>query len=184
MEEIWKPVKGYEGLYEASNLGRIRSVDHLDTFTTKHGDIITRMVKGKILKQHIDSRGYYLMVTMSKCGKPSCNLVHRVIAKTFIDNPDNLPEINHKDENKANNAISNLEWCDHVYNNNYGKKATCHHGENNPQCKFPIETILAIRKEYNPNEIGKRICDLSRKYGVSQPHIRSIITGFRWGWLK
>lgn len=184
MEEIWKPVKGYEGLYEASNLGRIRSVDHLDTFTTQHGEIITRMVKGKILKQHIDSRGYYLMVTMSKRGKRSCNLVHRVIAKTFIDNPSNLPEVNHKDEDKANNSVENLEWCDHRYNNNYGSKQTWFLGENNPGYKFPIDVVIAIRNEYDQKNKDGTVTALSKKYGVSTTHVSNIVNRKRWGWLE
>ena len=101
--EIWKDIKGYEGLYWISNLGRVKN---------KHG---------KILKPRLSSNGYY-NICLYKNSKAKCYTVHRLVAEAFINNPDNLPEINHKDENITNNHFSNLEWCDHVYNSNYGTK--------------------------------------------------------------
>ena len=104
-KEYWKPVVGYEGHYQVSNFGRVKSI--------KFGKEI-------ILKQHI-RRGYY-SVNLSKNGILKRYSVHRLVAEAFIDNTDNLPQVNHKDENKQNNVVSNLEWCDSEYNNNYGTR--------------------------------------------------------------
>lgn len=102
--EEWRPVNEYEGLYEVSNLGRIKSV-----------------AKAIYLMPSI--REGYQFVTLSKNGKKLSKNVHRLVAKAFIPNPNNLPLINHKDENKQNNNVNNLEWCTPKYNSNYGAGA-------------------------------------------------------------
>lgn len=120
MIEIWKDIPGYEGKYQVSNTGEIRSL--------KFGKI-------KILKQYTDKCGYNVL-TLSENGKRKNHFVHRLVAMTFIPNPNNLPQVNHKDENKANNCVDNLEWCSRKYNMNYGTRneraseRMC--GENNP----------------------------------------------------
>ena len=114
--EIWKDYKDYEGLYQASNLGRMRS---LDRWVSKNGSM--QFIKGRILKLRTDKCGY-LHVVLSKNNKVKAYLVHRIIAETFLPNTDNLPQVNHKDENKLNNVVSNLEWCTHEYNVNYGTR--------------------------------------------------------------
>ena len=106
------------GLYQVSNLGRVK---HLE-FTRPNlltGGIST--IKEKILKQRLTQFGYYT-VLLSKSGKRKWHFVHRLVAQAFIPNPDNLPFINHKDENKVNNVFSNLEWCTARYNSNYGTR--------------------------------------------------------------
>ena len=112
MEE-WRPVVGYEGLYEVSNTGQIRSIDKYDTKG--------RFLRGKILKL-LKCRNGYLMIGLNKNGIRKGYLVHRLVADAFIERPDGLYEVNHKDEDKTNNIVENLEWCDHKYNNNYGTK--------------------------------------------------------------
>ena len=104
MEEIWKDKKGYEGHYQVSNWGRVKSI--------KFG-------KEKILKLIKDKDGY-LQVTLCKNNIKKVYKVHRLVAEAFIDNTDNLPQVNHKDENKLNNNVDNLEWCDRLYNVRYG----------------------------------------------------------------
>ena len=106
--EIWKDIDGYEGLYQVSNLGRIKSLNYKRTGRTK----ILKLVK---------SNGY-LDIILYNNGKCKHYLVHRLVAKAFIPNPDSLPEINHIDENKTNNKVDNLEWCTSKYNSNYGTK--------------------------------------------------------------
>lgn len=117
MIEEWRPVIGYEGLYEVSNLGRVRSVDR---YVKSKGESYW-LRKGKMLSPAKDKNGY-LKVNLSCNGKNNIIRVHRLVAQVFIHNPDNLPEINHKDEDKTNNRVDNLEWCDRKYNNNYGTK--------------------------------------------------------------
>ena len=116
MEEIWKTIEGFEGLYEVSNLGRVRSLDRV----RKAGYGSTANIKGKILTpQYLNDKKYFV-VSLSRNGGGKHYLIHRLVATAFIDNPNNLPEVNHKDENPSNNNVSNLEWCDRKYNNNYG----------------------------------------------------------------
>lgn len=111
--EIWKDIKGYEGLYQVSNFGRIRSLDRWRNSGTG-GYFQT----GKILKTKEDVNGY-LRVSLLKNGKYQKMNVHRLIAIAFIPNENNFPIINHKDGNKLNNNISNLEWCTYSYNSKH-----------------------------------------------------------------
>lgn len=105
MEE-WRDIKDYEGLYQVSNEGRVKSL--------KFG-------KGKILKPQKNTKGY-LQVQLWNGGKRVHKLVHRLVAEAFLPNPNNYKEVNHKDENPSNNHVENLEWCDRNYNNNYGTR--------------------------------------------------------------
>ena len=106
MQEIWKDIIGFEGVYEISSYGRVRSV--------KSGRILSTSKCG-------GCRGY-LSVCLSKNGKRYGKLVHRLVAEAFISNINNLPEVNHLDEDKTNNRVDNLEFCDHKYNMNYGSR--------------------------------------------------------------
>lgn len=103
--EIWKDVVGYNGVYQVSNLGRVKN---------------TRL--NKLVK--ITRCGNYEQVGLflREKGRQITHLVHRVVLTAFVDNPDNLPFVNYKDEDKYNNRVNNLEWCDGFYNNNYGTK--------------------------------------------------------------
>ena len=114
MEE-WRDIEGYEGLYQVSNLGRVRSLDHL-----VNDGIREYIRKGRVRILTKASTGYYIVTIHNRKSK-NC-LVHRLVAQAFIPNPDNLPDINHKDEDKTNNTVDNLEWCDKQYNNNYGTR--------------------------------------------------------------
>lgn len=109
MEEIWKDIRDYEGLYQVSNLGNVRSLRYNHT------------EKIKLLKQGVNKKGYKY-VRLFKNGKGKTHIVHRLVAMSFIPNPNNLPIVNHIDECKSNNMVSNLEWCTLVYNNAYGTR--------------------------------------------------------------
>ena len=115
--EVWKPIKGYENLYEVSNLGNIKSLSR-EIITSNNKKYFT---KCKILKKDISNKGYYRVIF--KINKKSKHYsVSRLVAEAFIPNPNNLPCVNHKDENPLNNCVSNLEWCTHKYNMNYGTR--------------------------------------------------------------
>ena len=106
MREIWKDVVGYEGLYQVSNMGNVRSLKWKNCGYTRN----------LWLKPH--NKGYF-QVELVKNKKKKTFVVHRLVSVAFIPNPDNLPCVNHKDENKQNNCVDNLEWCDYGYNNRY-----------------------------------------------------------------
>ena len=110
-EEIWKDVKGYEGLYQVSSHGRVKSLD----FLGKNG----RLYSSAIKKQCIGNHGYFC-VTLTKEGNKKPKLVHRLLAIAFIPNPKNKPYVNHIDESRDNNSLENLEWCTHKENINHG----------------------------------------------------------------
>ena len=109
MKEIWKDIKDYEGLYQVSNFGRVKSLKR------------KWVIKDKILKPTKNRNGYIMIILCKKSMKKNI-LLHRLVAEAFIPNTDNLPQVNHKDEQKNNNVVSNLEWCDAKYNNSYGTK--------------------------------------------------------------
>lgn len=109
MEE-WRNIPGYEGLYQVSNYGNVKSLDRISTDG--------KNLKGIIL-QFGKTKSGYSQVCLCKNGQTKWMLVHRIVATMFISNPHNLPEINHIDENKGNNHVQNLEWCTRDYNNRY-----------------------------------------------------------------
>ena len=115
MNEEWRPIEGYEGLYEVSNTGRVRS---LDRYVKGKGESY-RLHKGRVLSPIKDKNGY-LLINLYCNGKQNIIKIHRLVAQEFLSNPDNLPEVNHKDEDKTNNRVDNLEFCDHKYNMNFG----------------------------------------------------------------
>lgn len=115
--EVWKPIKGYEGSYEVSNLGNVRSLDRYAYSERWKGN---RLIKGHILKPSKTTNGYLRLELTNKEGKGKKYMVHILVAEAFILNPNKYEQINHKDENKSNNDVSNLEWCTAKYNINYG----------------------------------------------------------------
>lgn len=112
MEEIWKDIEGFEGLYKVSNLGRVASVHRYNR---------GRIFGDKIKQPSIDKRNRITM-ELNRYGKAYRFVLARLVAKAFIPNPDNLPQVNHKDENPLNNVVTNLEWCTAKYNCNYGTR--------------------------------------------------------------
>ena len=105
INEIWIDIQGYEGLYKVSNFGRVKSIDRY-----VNGKLGSQCkIKGKIMKLQMNHKGYPCVVLHKNC-KANSKLVHRLVAIAFIPNPDKLPQVNHKDTNKQNNHVSNLEW--------------------------------------------------------------------------
>lgn len=114
--EIWKPIVGYEEFYEVSSLGRVKGLDR--RVKNKNGE---RFAKGVIKQTKLNNNGYEI-ISLFKNGKEKTYLIHRLVAQAFIPNPNNFPEINHRDEIKTNNRLDNLEWCDRKYNRHYGTR--------------------------------------------------------------
>ena len=106
MKEIWKPVVGYEGLYEVSNLGKIKRLSSV----IKDKRNFCKKINGRIRVLSSDRKGY-LYSTIYKNNKYFCLKVHRAVAQAFIPNPLNKPQVNHIDNNPSNNKVNNLEWC-------------------------------------------------------------------------
>ena len=169
IEEIWKPIEGYEGLYEVSSYGRVRSLDrYVKTCYEAY-----KLHKGKILSPAKDKNGY-LKVHLCCNGKHNIIRVHRLVCKAFIPNPDNLPEVNHKDEDKTNNSVDNLEWCDRSYNISYGtrterqKKTNIQNGFWTGLSKEEyMKKYNQDRKEYRKKwyqENKDRVCEQQKEY--------------------
>ena len=122
--EIWKAIPGYEGYYEVSNFGNVHSLDRTIEYIGRNQSSeykVIRNFKGKPIKKQIDAYGYYT-VGLNKGKGVKRYKLHQLVAQAFIPNPNNLIQINHKDENKLNNTVDNLEWCTPSYNCNYGTR--------------------------------------------------------------
>lgn len=117
MEEEWRDINGYEGYYQVSNMGRVRSMD-VAVPHPRPGHLSIK--KGKVRKQFLDGKKHYLTVGLHRDAVTKTLNVHRLVANAFIPNPLNLPQVNHIDEIKINNEALNLEWCSASYNMKHG----------------------------------------------------------------
>lgn len=117
VEVVRKAVKGYEGYYEVDQFGRVYSVDRIIS-VNDNGRRYSKPLQAKQMKQSMHSKGYKI-VSLTKDGKTKNLFVHRIVAEAFIPNEEELPMVNHKDEDKTNNFVENLEWCTALYNNTY-----------------------------------------------------------------
>lgn len=117
MKEVWKDIEGYEGLYQISNFGNVKSLDR--KVNAKNNK--KRLIKGTFLKLRFNNRNYNI-VSLYKNNIQEVRFIHRLVAETFIPNPENKPEVNHIDGDKQNNKIDNLEWCTRTENNKHAWK--------------------------------------------------------------
>lgn len=161
---IWKDIQGYEGLYQVSNLGEVRSLNYKKTGNIQN------------LKQTSNKDGY-LKVMLHKNGKIKTYQVHRLVTLAFIENPNKYPCINHKDEDKTNNCVWNLEWCNYKYNNCYGtrikrfsesRKGKCS-GKSNPKAK-KVQCI-------NTGKIFNTIKEAGEYYYIDKSCISKYLNG-------
>ena len=130
MQEVWKPVVGYEGIYEVSNYGRVHSLVKNTRIRNKDG----------LMKFKYDNHGYY-RVNLTKNKKQKAELVSRLVAKAFIPNPDNLPHVGHEDDNRNNNSVSNLYWTDAIENNHHNGKMKRFHKKHKEKIKDIAKTL-------------------------------------------
>lgn len=156
--EIWKDIEGYEGLYQVSSEGNVKSLER----EVIYKDGRKKTLKEKILHNFISDLGYF-HVMLSKNGISKRYKVHRLVAKAFIPNPNNLPIINHKDENKTNNKVENLEWCTQYYNIHYGTMI-----ERGREKQLNRKDLSKEVKQYNLDgvliETFKSVSEVERKY--------------------
>ena len=168
--EIWKDVKGYEGLYEVSDLGQVRNARTM-----------------LLLSVHERSKGrkYSSMsVGLFKNGKQRQVSMHRIIAFAFIENEDNKPFINHKDGNPRNNQLGNLEWCTAKENSQHASRSGLlrpMRGEDCGTSKLKERDVLRIKEMYKTKKY--RQWELGKMFGVGQDQISRVISGDNWKYL-
>ena len=176
MEEIWKDIKGFEGRYQVSNLGRVRSLDMvLEGRNWQSSGPFEYQRSGKVLKPLKKRNGYY-QVCLRHDGKPKYFSIHRLVALAFIPNPNKLPCVNHKDEDKANNVVSNIEWCTQKYNSNYGtrKERLREYSINNV-----MRPVVQYDMEGNVIDTFESLTDAANKTGIPNADIGGVCKGRR-----
>jgi hypothetical protein len=151
MEE-WKPVKGFETKYMISNLGRVKSLST------------------NVILSPADNGNGYMRVNLYGSGKHHTKYIHVLMVEAFIPNPDNLTEVNHKDENKANNTLSNLEWCTHVYNCNYGTRVErTREKKSKPIAQYKLTGELV--------KVWNNIAEIRQAFNCSRSSIYNCLSG-------
>lgn len=179
MQEEWKSATGYDGFYEVSNLGRIRSHRRYTRCVSKAGREFQKLQGGGLMKL-VEHNGGYLSVVFSAEGVRKSFLAHRVVAEAFIPNPNNLPWINHKDANKRNNAVDNLEWC--TAQENYQHAAMLgllppKFGSEKGTAKLNEEVVFVIKKMIKLGFTNKRLAEI---FEVSTAPISYIRNNQAW----
>lgn len=172
--EIWKDAHGYEGLYEVSNLGNVKSYDKQIWNRFK---FVLR--KGRLMKTYVDRYGY-VRVCLYKDGKKTTEQVHRLVALTFIPNPDNLPQVNHKDANKQNNNVTNLEWCTCLQNMRHAFKNVVFDYQTIPVVKIDNETNIVVAVYESVQDAAKDVSDNPSNILRACNFDNDSSKGFRW----
>lgn len=188
MKEVWKDIQGYEGYYQVSNKGRVKSLDRCVKF--KHGKG-THFVPGKVLKPSLNIERGYLRVSLTKHNRSKFFRIHRLVAEAFIPNPKCLPQVNHKDENRLNNYADNLEWCTNTYNNRYGTRTL----RASESAKKPVAQLdecghvirifqSAIDAENETGVNRKSIQGVASMYAGKNGKIRKRAGGYKWEYME
>lgn len=184
MKEIWKPVEGYEGLYEVSNTGKVKSlkrtVKSYNDWDRTFNEKILTLHSSKITKRHPKPMYH---VELWKDNKRQVKMIHRLVAETFIPNPDGKPQVNHKDGNRMNNSVENLEWCTCSENSNHAYKT----GLSKPKGCKPIR---GINKKTGAVVEYQSIEEAARELKGNADAIRACLKGrsasscgFRWKYI-
>ena len=180
ISEVWKDIKGYEGLYQISNLGRVKSLER--TVAAKSGS--KRTVRERILKPRTDKDDYLLVNLYEGSGKRKTFKVHRLVCEAFHDNPKNNPEVNHINEDKSDNSACNLEWVT--------AKENCNHGTRNARSAKSLSKPVG---QYTPNgglvKVWQSACEVQRQLGFAQQHISDVARskqktayGYVWKYIE
>lgn len=171
-KEEWKAIPGYEGSYEASTLGRIRSLDRLNYMKNRWGSINERKILGRVLKGDVCGSGYF-KVTLCQDGKKNLSaMIHRLIAITFISNPEGKKQVNHINGIKTDNKAENLEWISNKENIKHSRQVLKSKGK-----RFTIDQVIEIIKLSNSGMMTKTI---AKKYKTERQTISAMLTGYSW----
>lgn len=173
MIEAWLPVPGWEGIYEVSDLGRVRSIDRV----ARHKVKPPQKISGRMLSPIINTNGYP-SVGLRRGKKYKKNVpVHRLVAMAFVPNPEGKPAVNHIDCDKTNNRTDNLEWCTQLENLAHmtalGRRAAFWRGKRSPNAALSDEMVRAIRDEYAAG--GLSYGGISSRYGLSKRAVARLI---------
>ena len=164
--EVWKDIKGYEGRYQVSNMGRVRSLERI--FIDKRGH--KQHVKGRILKQEMTRNGYLRVVLSEVCGNNKHSAVHRLVCETFLQNPENKPEVNHINEDKSDNRACNLEWVTAKENSNHGTR-------NARSAKALSKPVGQYTRDGELVKVWKSTREVERQLGFSSGNICNVANG-------
>lgn len=177
--ENWLDIPNYEGYYKVSDCGRIKSLDRI--INCKNGQ--TQRKPGIFPNFEIDKDGYYKL-TLHKDGVQKKDFVHRWVAQTFLNNEKSKPVVNHKDGNKQNNHLKNLEWATFSENTKHAFDlglCVMPSGSDNPNGKLTEKEVIHIR---NLRKQGKTLKRISKEIDTSESNVKNIIYGYTWKWLK
>lgn len=158
-KETWENIKGYETYYKISNLGRVKSL--AKTITRKDGEV--KNLSEKIIKPFLTKKGYKQIV-LTKDGDKKKHYIHRLVAQSFIPNPNNLPEVNHINEDKLDNAVENLEWLSRLDNMRHGTLQA-------RRAEKAKKTVEVLDSAGTVLEVCKGLVDTAKKYNTSTYYI-------------
>jgi len=178
MEEVWRPVDGYEGLYEVSNLGRVRTLPKIWYNGKNHA---TKQSKPSVLLKGSVTIYGYACVQLSKNGRVHGKMVHRLVADAFLPKTKDKNQVNHIDGNKINNKLQNLEWCTAKENTDHAIKIglkVSKKGEGSTCCKLSEADVIRIRELYGTGKYRQGA--LAEEFGVSRSNINNIVNRYTW----
>ena len=181
--EIWKDVIGYEGYYQVSNLGNVRSIDHQTIKKNRWSGTTVQSIKGRVLKQGLNGgrKGTKYPCVILTIGNSSTQIgysVHRLVAIAFVPNPYSKLEVNHKDGNKLNNYFNNLEWCTRKENVQHSVNAGSIFRDGvHPLAKITLSKVIEIKKQLSD---GIKQCEIARQHNIKQYTVQNISSGKTW----